>query len=64
MFLNRICALALFISFTGVFSSVNAKTTGIGVDLKTIKVNLTSNYGELKTEIHYDEKDYVVALKV
>jgi hypothetical protein len=64
MFIGRICALALYISCAGLFSSVNAKATGESVDLKTIKVNLPTNYGELKTEIHYDEKDYAVALKV
>lgn len=34
------------------------------VNLKTIKVDLPSNFGTLQTEIHFDERDLDVAMKV
>ncbi len=33
------------------------------VNLKTIKVNLSTNFGQLQTEIHFDDRDIDVALK-
>jgi hypothetical protein len=60
----RVYALMLFFILTNIFSTVQADVRGKSVDLFTITVVVPTAYGELKTEIHYDQKDYAVALRV
>lgn len=56
----RVCVRALICFCALISPMVFAK----GVSLKTIQVNLPTNYGILLTEIHFDERDLDVALKV
>lgn len=56
----RSCVVAL-VYLCAVFSPM---AFAKGVTLKTLQVNVPSGHGELQTEIHFDERDLEVALKV
>lgn len=64
MFMIRVYTLVLLIFSIGIHQSAHAKNSSESVDLKTIKANVPTSFGELKTEIHFDEKDFLVAKKV
>ena len=54
-------SLLMFLLFSITFSPMGFAKS---VALKTIAVDLDTNYGTLKTEIHFDARDLEVALKV
>lgn len=56
----RVCLVTLVFSCM-LFSPIGSAKS---VDLKTIKVNLPTDLGTLKTEIHFDGRDIDVAMKV
>jgi hypothetical protein len=54
-------SLLTFVFCCSLFSSIGFAKS---VNLKTIKVNLPTDFGILQTEIHFDERDLDVAMKV
>lgn len=56
----RVCVVA-FVFCCVLFSPMGFAKS---VNLKTIKVNLPTDFGILQTEIHFDERDLDVAIKV
>ena len=57
----RFCSCVVaFMSLCALYSPM---TFAKGVQLKTLYVEVPSNHGELKAEIHFDERDLEVALK-
>lgn len=56
----RVCLVTL-VFYCALFSPMGFAKS---VNLKTIKVNLPTDFGILKTEIHFDDRDLDVAIKV
>lgn len=60
MVVARVCLVTVMLSCL-LFSPIGFAKS---VNLKTIKVDLPTDYGTLNTEIHFDVRDFDVAMKV